>query len=192
MEQEDVLKVLRDSGAFLSGHFKLSSGLHSGNYLQCAALFRFPKPAADLCADLVNRIQVAGISYDCVISPALGGVLMGYEVARQAGVPNVFAERDAGNTMTLRRGFTVEPGQRALVVEDVITTGGSVKEVIALVQAAGGIVAAVGSIADRSRGNADFGVPFFALVQLDFPTFEQSRCPQCAAGVPVEKPGSKK
>jgi len=192
MEQADVLNVLQNSGAFLSGHFKLSSGLHSRHYLQCAALFRFPKPSADLCADLVKQIEAAGISYDCVISPALGGVLMGYEVARQADVPNLFAERDAGNTMALRRGFTIEAGQRALVVEDVITTGGSVKEVMALVQAAGGIVAAVGAIADRSRGTADFGVPFFSLVKLDFPTYEQGQCPQCTAGVPVEKPGSKK
>ncbi|HOT01111.1 MAG TPA: orotate phosphoribosyltransferase, partial [Acidobacteriota bacterium] len=190
MEQADVLNVLRDSGAFLSGHFKLSSGLHSGHYLQCAALFRFPRPSADLCTDLVKQIRTAGIAFDCVISPALGGVLMGYEVARQANVPNIFAERDAGNAMALRRGFAIEAGQRTLVVEDVITTGGSVKEVKALVQAAGGIVAAVGAIADRSRGKADFGVPFFSLVQLDFPTYEQSQCPLCAAGVPVEKPGS--
>ncbi len=192
MEQAGVLNVLRDSGAFLSGHFKLSSGLHSGHYLQCAALFRFPRPSADLCADLVKQTQMAGITFDCVISPALGGVLMGYEVARQANVPNIFAERDASNAMALRRGFAIEAGQRTLVVEDVITTGGSVKEVMALVQAAGGIVAAVGAIADRSRGKADFGVPFFSLVQLDFPAYEQSHCPLCAAGVPVEKPGSKK
>lgn len=192
MEQADVLNVLRDSGAFLSGHFKLSSGLHSGHYLQCAALFRFPRPSAELCADLVKQIQTAGISFDCVISPALGGVLMGYEVARQANVPNIFAERDTSNAMALRRGFAIEAGQRTLVVEDVITTGGSVKEVMGLVQAAGGIVAAVGAIADRSRGKADFGVPFLSLVQLDFPAYEQSQCPHCAAGVPVEKPGSKK
>jgi orotate phosphoribosyltransferase len=192
MEQAEVLKVLQEVGAFHSGHFKLSSGLHSGNYLQCAALFRWPHPSAELCADLVNSIRAAGIAFDVVVSPALGGVLMGYEVSRLAEVPNIFAERDSDSAMTLRRGFAVEAGQRALVVEDVITTGGSVKEVMALIRAAGGTVAAVGGIADRSRGRADFGVPFFALVQLDFPTYPPEQCPLCAAGVPVVKPGSKK
>ncbi len=192
MEDEKIVKILEESEAFLTGHFRLSSGLHSGNYLQCAQVFKFPQHSETLSALLVEKVRQAGIDIDTVISPALGGVLFGYEVSRQAGVPNIFAERDAEARMTVRRGFHVRPGERFLAVEDVITTGGSVREVIELVRAAGGIIQAVGCVADRSRGQALFDVPFFSLIRLEFATYDPAECPLCQSGVPVEKPGSRK
>jgi len=192
MGAPDVIELLKRSDAFLSGHFVLASGLHSGNYLQCAAVFRFPDISEILSRLLAEKLRDAGIAFDMVVSPALGGVLLGYEVSRQAGVPNLFAERDAQNRMALRRGFAVSPGQRVLVVEDVVTTGGSVREVIELVRNAGAVLAAVGCVADRSREPVDFGAPLFSLVRLDFPAFKPEDCPQCRAGLPFEKPGTKR
>lgn len=192
MESSGVIELLKRSEAFLSGHFVLASGLHSGNYLQCAAVFRFPDVSETLSRLLVETIHAAGLTFDVVVSPALGGVLLGYEVSRQAGVPNLFAERDAQNRMSLRRGFSVRPGQRVLVVEDVVTTGGSVREVIELVRSAGAALAAVGCVADRSREPVDFGAPLFSLVKLDFPAYSPESCPQCLTGLPFEKPGTKR
>jgi orotate phosphoribosyltransferase len=192
MTETELLQILKDSDAFLSGHFRLSSGLHSGNYLQCAQVFRFPRHSEVLSRALVEKVGQAGIRFDQVISPALGGILFGYEVSRQAGVPNIFAERDADNRMALRRGFVVNPGESFLVLEDVVTTGGSSLEVMRLVREAGGRVAALGCVADRSRGHLELDVPFFSLVTLDFPAYEPAKCPLCAQGLPLVKPGSKK
>lgn len=189
---QTVQAMLEQSGAFLSGHFRLTSGLHSGNYLQCAKAFELPECAVALSGLLIAEAAARGVVFDVVISPALGGILFGYEVARQAGVRNIFTERDAENRMCLRRGFQVNPGERFLVLEDVVTTGGSTREVIAVVEQGGGLLAGVGCVADRSRGKADFGVPLLSLIQPDFPTHPPEACPLCASGVPVEKPGSRK
>lgn len=187
--QEMTREILTRLGALKQGHFRLTSGLHSDRYMQCAALFQFPKESEQLCAALAEKF--AGQKIDLVAGPALGGIIMAYEVARALGVPNIFSEREDGK-MTFRRGFRVEAGQKVLVVEDVVTTGGSVKEVIGLVRAAGGEVVGVGSVVDRSGGKADFGVPFRALMTLEATTWKEEDCPLCKEGVPIVKPGSRK
>ena len=187
--EEMTREILTRLGALKHGHFRLTSGLHSDRYMQCAALFQFPRESEQLCAALAEKF--AGQKIDLVAGPALGGVIMAYEVARALGVPNIFSEREEGK-MTFRRGFRVEAGQKVLVVEDVVTTGGSVKEVIGLVRAAGGEVVGVGSVVDRSGGKADFGVPFQALMTLEATNWKEEDCPLCKEGVPIVKPGSRK
>ncbi len=187
--QEMTREILTRLGALKQGHFRLTSGLHSDRYMQCAALFQFPKESEQLCAALAEKF--AGQKIDLVAGPALGGIIMAYEVARALGVPNIFSEREDGK-MTFRRGFRVEAGQKVLVVEDVVTTGGSVKEVIGLVRAAGGEVVGVGSVVDRSGGKADFGVPFHALMTLEATNWKEEDCPLCKEGMPIVKPGSRK
>lgn len=187
--QEMTREILTRLGALKQGHFRLTSGLHSDRYMQCAALFQFPKESEQLCAALAEKF--AGQKIDLVAGPALGGIIMAYEVARALGVPNIFSEREDGK-MTFRRGFRVEAGQKVLVVEDVVTTGGSVKEVIGLVRAAGGEVVGVGSVVDRSGGKADFGVPFHALMKLEATNWKEEDCPLCKEGMPIVKPGSRK
>ena len=181
LEQFGVRGILKD------GHFRLTSGKHSSGYMQCAGIFTDPQFAAEAVRALVDSVDVA---VDVVISPAVGGVLMGYETARQLGLPNIFAERQDG-TMTLRRGFELRPGQRVLVVEDVITTGGSVKEVLALVEEQGAEAVAVAVIVDRSGGRADFGVPVHSLVEVSLPAYEPDTCPLCHQGIPIDSPGSR-
>ncbi|MBQ9527526.1 MAG: orotate phosphoribosyltransferase [Fretibacterium sp.] len=187
--QEMTREILTRLGALKQGHFRLTSGLHSDRYMQCAALFQFPKESEQLCAALAEKF--AGQKIDLVAGPALGGIIMAYEVARALGVPNIFSEREDGK-MTFRRGFRVEAGQKVLVVEDVVTTGGSVKEVIGLVRAAGGEVVGVGSVVDRGGGKADFGVPFHALMTLEATNWKEEDCPLCKEGMPIVKPGSRK
>ena len=187
--EEMTREILTRLGALKHGHFRLTSGLHSDRYMQCAALFQFPRESEQLCAALAEKF--AGQKIDLVAGPALGGIIMAYEVARALGVPNIFSEREEGK-MTFRRGFRVEAGQKVLVVEDVVTTGGSVKEVIGLVHAAGGEVVGVGSVVDRSGGKADFGVPFQALMTLEATNWKEEDCPLCKEGVPIVKPGSRK
>lgn len=187
--QEMTRDILTRLGALKQGHFRLTSGLHSDRYMQCAALFQFPKESEQLCAALAEKF--AGQKIDLVAGPALGGIIMAYEVARALGVPNIFSEREDGK-MTFRRGFRVEAGQKVLVVEDVVTTGGSVKEVIGLVRAAGGEVVGVGSVVDRGGGKADFGVPFHALMTLEATNWKEEDCPLCKEGMPIVKPGSRK
>ncbi|MDI6906211.1 MAG: orotate phosphoribosyltransferase [Thermoanaerobacterales bacterium] len=182
--------MLEASGALLSGHFLLTSGRHSAQYIQCAQVLKHPRYAEALGRALAASYADHGI--DLVVGPALGGVIIAHEVARALDTPCLFAERDANGRMALRRGFTVERGQRVLVVEDVITTGGSVREVIDLVRDAGGEAEGVGVIVDRSGGRVDFGVPLTALLTTSIATFTPEGCPLCAAGgVPV-KPGSRK
>ena len=187
--EEMTREILLRLGALKQGHFRLTSGLHSDRYMQCAALFQFPRESEQLCAALAEKF--AGQKIDLVAGPALGGIIMAYEVARALGVPNIFSEREEGK-MTFRRGVRVEAGQKVLVVEDVVTTGGSVKEVIGLVRAAGGEVVGVGSVVDRSGGKADFGVPFQALMTLEATNWKEEDCPLCKEGVPIVKPGSRK
>jgi orotate phosphoribosyltransferase len=188
-----VLDIFKDTGALLTGHFRLTSGLHSPNYLQSAIVLQYPQHAETLGRDLAARLfeLSGGKKLDLVISPALGGLIIGHEVARALGVPFLFAERDADRKMSLRRGFVLHPGQRAVVVEDVITTGGSTKEVIDIVQAAGATAVAAGSIIDRSGGTADVGIPRVALETLQVVTHQPAECPLCRAGDPVVKPGSR-
>ncbi len=191
MTGDEVIKVFEEKGALLSGHFLLSSGLHSSRYLQCALVLQYPAVAERLCAELAEAIEnKSGGPIDLVIAPALGGVIVAHEVARALGVRALFSERQEG-LMTLRRGFRIEPGECCVVVEDVVTTGGSTREVMELVRSSGGIVAGAGSLIDRSGGSVDLGVPRHALAVLDVPTFKPEKCPLCADGSRAVKPGSR-
>ncbi len=188
-----VVSLFEKTEAFLRGHFRLTSGLHSGEYLQCAKVLRFPQHAEELGRQLADRLRpLAGNGIDLVVSPAMGGIIIGHEVARALGVPFLFTERDAATgKMTLRRGFSIEPGQTAVVIEDVITTGGSTREVCELLAQGGARVAAAGSIMDRSGGSADVGVPRVSLATLSVSMWQPEECPLCRQGLPVVKPGSR-
>ncbi len=188
MTRERVMEILKEAGVLLEGHFQLTSGRHSDKYLQCAKIFQDTRYSEELCADLAAKFKDKNV--ELVIGPAIGAISMSYEVSRHLGVRNIFAERENG-AMTLRRSFTVEPGQRVLVVEDVVTTGGSVREVIDLVRAQGGEVVGVGVVVDRTGGKIDFGVPLESVISIDVVSFEPEDCPLCKAGVPVVKPGSR-
>jgi orotate phosphoribosyltransferase len=185
---EEVLELFRQTGAFLEGHFQLSSGLHSAKYLQSALVLQHPRHAETLGRALAAAV---GAEADVVVSPAMGGLIIGHEVARALGLRHIFAERDAERRMTLRRGFAVQPGERALIVEDVITTGGSTMEVAGLLRRLGAQVAAAASIIDRSGGTADLGVPRVALATLAVEAWAPQDCPLCRRGEPVSKPGSR-
>jgi orotate phosphoribosyltransferase len=189
--QSKLIELMEESGALLTGHFRLSSGLHSGKYIQCARLLEAPYRAEYAGRALAEalRAELGDHKPDLVISPALGGVIIGHEVARAMGVRFVFTERVDGK-MALRRGFGVEAGERAVVVEDVVTTGGSTREVIAALEEAGGSAAAVGSIVNRGA-HVDFGVPFISLYSVEITNYEPDDCPMCKDGVPVVKPGSR-
>ncbi len=189
LTQEQALDCYRKTGAILKGHFKLTSGRHSDTYMQSAKLFIDTKQSEIVCKALAEKL--AGEKIDLVVSPAIGGILMGYEVARQLGVPNIFAERENGE-MTLRRGFAIEKGTKVVVVEDVVTTGGSVKEVVKLVQSMGAEVVAVASLVDRSNGNVDFGVKYVNLISMEVVSYEEDECPLCKEGkIQLTKPGSR-
>src|SRR6266849_2652917 len=180
MTHEEILSLFRQSRALLSGHFQLTSGLHSPQYFQCAKVLQHPDFAAKLCAEIVNHFHSARL--DAVISPAIGGIVVGQEVARQRGIRSMFTERKDG-LMQLRRGFEVGRGEKILVCEDVITTGGSVGEVIAIVRDRGAIVAGVGAIVDRSGGKVQLP-DFYATVTMDVAAYEPGDCPLCKEGVP--------
>ena len=188
MNTQRALDDLRACGALLEGHFRLTSGRHSNRYMQCARMFQFPEMAVKFCRDIVEQLRDTPV--DLVIGPAIGGIVMSYEVARQLGVPSLFAERQEG-AMTLRRNFVIPPEASVLVVEDTVTTGGSVREVIDIVRQCDAHVAAVGAIVDRSAGKVDFGVPLFAALSLPVESWEADDCPLCQAGLPVVKPGSR-
>ena len=188
MTPESVLDLFRRSGALLEGHFRLTSGLHSERYLQSALVLQYPDLAEQLGAALADRTR--HLQPTVVLSPALGGIVIGQEVARALEVRALFAERQEG-ALTLRRGFTVSEADRVLVVEDVLTTGGSTRETIQVAKAAGGQVVAVASIVDRSGGAVHFDVPFAALLDVALPTYEPDVCPLCAQGLAVVKPGSR-
>lgn len=191
LTDERVLEILKEAGVLLEGHFLLTSGRHSNKYLQCAKIFRNTKYSEELCAALADKFS--GEQIETVIGPAMGAVQMAYEVSRSLGCENFFTERGEDGKMTLRRGFSIREGQRILVVEDVVTTGGSVKEVIELVKAAGGTVVGVGSIVDRTGGKIDFGVPYRAVYSAEVTSWEPSECPLCKEGKhALVKPGSRK
>ena len=186
MTNEKILEIFKETGVMLEGHFLLTSGRHSDKYMQCAKLFQNADIAEKFAKELAGKFS----GVDIVVGPAVGGIILAYEVSRQLGVPNVFAERQNGQ-MTLRRGFVVEAGAKVLVVEDVVTTGGSVKEVVSLLQKSGAEVIGVGSIVDRSNGKVDFGVPYEAVLSMEVVSFEPEDCPLCAQGLPAVKPGSR-
>lgn len=191
---ERTIELLEQTGALRSGHFVLSSGLHSDRYCQCAALFERPEFSAEVAGLMRARLGEVGVdasAIDVVLSPALGGILWGYELARALGVRTMFAERKAGERFALRRGFAITSGERVLLAEDVVTTGGSVMELVPVVESAGGEVAAIASVVDRSRGAFDPGVPFAALAALAFETYGSDGVPAALAAIPVEKPGSR-
>ena len=187
MKRDALLDLYRRSGALLDGHFRLTSGLHSPGYLQCALVLQHPQHAEALgraVADLAREMRPT-----VVLSPALGGIVIGHEVARALGVRAIFAERQDGG-LTLRRGFIIGEADRVLVVEDVLTTGGSTGETMQVARAAGGRVVGAASIVNRGR-DVELGVPYVSLVQIDLPTYEPDTCPLCAQGMPVVKPGSR-
>ena len=188
MTPEHVIDQFRTTSALLEGHFKLSSGLHSTVYLQCALVLQFPQHAEAFGRAIAEAYRDQGIQL--VASPAIGGIVIGHEVARALGARFVWTEREAGE-MTLRRGFTVAPGEKTLVVEDVITTGGSTRDTIEALKRAGANVVAAASIIDRSGGSADVGVPLTALASLRVSSVDPSECDACRLGEPVVKPGSR-
>ena len=189
MEPEKVIDEFKTTGALLEGHFQLTSGLHSTVYLQCALVLQFPEKAETFGRAIAERFKTAGIQL--VASPAIGGIVIGHEVARALGARFVWTEREAGE-MTLRRGFTVSRGEKTLVVEDVITTGGSTRETIEALQRAGADVVAAASIIDRSGGNAEVGVPRVALATLKVLSVEPGNCDACKLGDAAVKPGSRR
>ncbi|WP_017666067.1 orotate phosphoribosyltransferase [Porphyrobacter sp. AAP82] len=192
MNQEQVLAEFRASGALLEGHFKLSSGRHSGHYLQCARVLMNPARAARIAEAVVAGLPAdVRAAIDVVVSPAMGGIIIGHEVGRALGLDALFLERPEG-TFHLRRGFAIEPGAKVLMVEDVVTTGLSSREAIAAVAREGGEVIAECAIIDRSCGSAQLGVPFYPLLAIDFPTYDESDIPEALAALEVTKPGSRK
>jgi len=188
MTRDELLDLFRRSGALLEGHFRLTSGLHSPGYLQCALVLQHPAHAEALGRALADRTRDWGATV--VLSPALGGVVIGQEVGRALGVRAIFAERQDGALM-LRRGFMLAENDRVLVVEDVLTTGGSTRETIQVARAAGALVVGAASIVDRSGGSVRFDVPFVSLLDVALPTYEPAVCPLCARGMAVVKPGSR-
>ncbi|MFV0440778.1 MAG: orotate phosphoribosyltransferase [Lachnospirales bacterium] len=189
MSREKIETILEKSEVLLNGHFILTSGKHSKQYMQCAKICQYPEYNSELASFLVKEFENQEI--DIVIAPAVGGIVFGYEVARQLKVKNLFAERENGK-MTLRRGFAIGKGQKVLVVEDVVTTGGSVKEVMEVVREQGGEVIGVGVLVDRSNGTADFGVNFKSVYQAKVEAFEPEECPMCKSGESeAVKPGSR-
>ncbi len=189
MNQHEILERFRRTEALLEGHFQLTSGLHSTHYLQCARVLQYPHEAAALGQAIAEHYRDAGI--ETVAAPAIGGIIIGHEVARALNARFIFTEREAG-AMTLRRGFTVREGERTLVVEDVITTGGSTRETINALNSLGAHVIGAASIIDRSNNRADVGIPRIALATLDVPVFDPATCPACQRGEAVVKPGSRK
>jgi len=190
LSQDEILQIFKETGALLQGHFLLTSGKHSDQYMQCAQVLQYPVKAETLCKELAVKFE--DFKIDTVIAPAVGGIVVAHDVGRALGVKAIFTERQSGE-MVLRRGFELAPGDKVLVVEDVITTGGSVKEVIKVVNEAGAIPVGVGVLVDRSGGKANFNsLPLHSLIQMDIEVFEPENCPICAQGLPAEKPGSRK
>jgi len=188
LTHDELIQLFRDSGALLEGHFRLTSGLHSPGYLQSALVLQDPARASTLGSAVAALVRPLGIT--AVLSPALGGIVIGHEVGRALGVRAIFAERQNGS-LQLRRGFTLGPSDRVLVVEDVVTTGGSTRETLDVARGAGATPVGAAAIVDRSGAAPNLGVPFHALLQVTLPTYPPDACPLCAQGLPVVKPGSR-
>ncbi len=195
MTEREVLEIFQKSGALLSGHFRLSSGLHSSEYLQCVLVLQYPDLAEKLCNQLASRLELRGSKIDAVVSPAIGGIIVGQEVAKVLGCRAIFCEREEGK-MKLRRGFEIRKEERVIVVEDVITTGGSVKEIVEIVRGEGGKVEGIGVIVDRSKPSlldelATQNLSLNSLLRVDIETYSPEECPICKKGIPLQKPGSR-
>lgn len=188
MDKQRIIKIFKESGVLMEGHFLLTSGRHSDRYMQCAKVFEYPEYTQELAQGLALNFRDDKV--DIVIGPAIGGIILSYEMARCLGARSIFAERENG-AMTLRRGFGIPKGSRVLVVEDVVTTGGSVKEVIDLVRNIGGEVVGVGILVDRSNGRVDFGVKFSSLLAMEVKSYDPKDCPLCLDKMPIIKPGSR-
>jgi len=189
LTREEVLDLFKATGAFLEGHFLLTSGLHSPHYFQCAKVLQYPQHAQTLCWEIAYNFMTEKV--DVVIGPALGGIIVAQEVARLIHARAIFAEREEGK-MTLRRGFEIKGGERVLAVEDVVTTGGSINEIIGLAHRAGATLVGVGFLVDRSQQRVQFDVPKFAVMTMDVVTYAPENCPLCQQGIPIVKPGSRK
>jgi len=191
MNQSEIIKIFEDTGALLEGHFLLSSGLHSSQYFQCARVLQYPQYAEELGADIAEYFNDYDI--DFVISPAMGGIIIGHEVARALKTRFIFTERSKEtDEMTLRRGFDIEEGEKGLIVEDVLTTGRSVRELIKLLQVENAHIVGTGFIVDRSDNRIKFGVPKYAVLEMPVVTYRPEECPLCKKGIPISKPGSRK
>lgn len=186
--KEQLLATFQNLGVLQTGHFRLTSGLHSEQYMQCAKLFEHPARAAEIVANLIPKLPQ---DIETIIAPAIGGITVGYELARLLGCRFLFAERQDG-VMTFRRGFRLQPGERVLAVEDVVTTGGSVREVVELARDCGAEIAGVAALVDRSQGRADFDVPFYSLLSMEIKVYAPESCPLCAQETPLQSPGSRK
>ncbi len=191
MKQEEVLNLFEETGALLNGHFELRSGLHSNRFFQCAHLLEQPRTAATLCAALVEKLksEIQALEVDTVVAPAMGGITIGHEVARSLGVRFIFVEKE-DNKLVLRR-FKIKPGERFVIAEDVVTRGGRVQETVDIVEANGGVVAAIGILVDRSGGKASFDAPLVSLLEIEPVTYDPADCPLCKEGLELVHPGSK-
>ena len=188
MTEQEIIEILKNSGALLTGHFQLRSGLHSDHFFQAALLLQYPDKAEIVCRHIAEKF--AGQKIETVISPAVGGLIVGQEVARALGCRAIFADKEDGQ-LVLKRGFTVKPGEKVLVAEDVVTKGGRVQQTIDLVRSKGAEVVGVAVIVDRSGGTASFDVKFESALKLDLPTFDPADCPLCRQGMAIDRPGSK-
>ncbi|MDD3118532.1 MAG: orotate phosphoribosyltransferase [Victivallales bacterium] len=189
MDHQQIIDILKESQALLEGHFKLRSGLHSNRFFQAALLLQYPDKAEKVCTALAEKFRDRDI--ETVISPAVGGLIVGQEMARALGVRAIFADKDDQSNLVLKRGFAIRPGEKVLVAEDVITRGGRVQQTIDLVRQHGGEVVGVAVIVDRSGGRAKFDIPHTSLLQLELDTYEPDNCPLCRQGLPLDTPGSK-
>ncbi len=189
MDKKEALRIFEETGALQNGHFLLSSGLHSPQYFQCGLVLQYPEYLQKFAADIVDYFYEEE-NIGVVVAPAIGGIVIATEVGRQLEVRSIFAEREKGK-MTLRRDFVIEQNEKVLVCEDVLTTGGSVREVINLVEKVGGYPVGVAAIMDRSNGNVNFDVPFYPTVQIRALTYKPEKCPLCSQGIPLTKPGSR-
>ncbi len=187
--QNEIMEIFLKTEALLNGHFLLTSGRHSNQYFQCAKVLQYPNYTEQVCKKIVDYFNSYDI--DTVVSPAMGGIIVGQEVARQLNKRSIFAEREDKN-LVLRRGFEIKPGEKVLVCEDVVTTGGSVFEVIEIVKRSGGDLVGVGFLVDRSNGKVNFGVPQISALKLEVVSYLPEECPMCKEGIPVMKPGSRK
>lgn len=189
LNENGILETFKETGALLQGHFLLTSGRHSNMYFQCAKVLQYPGYTTRICSIIADYFK--NYEIDTVISPAMGGIIVGQEVARQLNRRSIFAERE-DKKLTLRRGFFINPGEKVLVCEDVVTTGGSVFEVIDIVKEQGGVVVGIGFIVDRSNGKVDFGYPQKSTMKMEVISFPPDECPLCKENIPVVKPGSRK
>ncbi|HDL19427.1 MAG TPA: orotate phosphoribosyltransferase [Bacteroidetes bacterium] len=191
MEESEVLEIFENTNALLEGHFLLSSGLHSNQYFQCAGVLQYPQYAEEIAQDIAANFK--NVNVDLVISPAMGGLIIGHEVARAMKTRFVFTERSKENDkMVLRRGFDLEEGEKALIIEDVLTTGGSVREVLKLLERENVLVAGIGFIVDRSDNKVKFSAPKYAVYQIPLVVYQPGNCPLCKKGIPIDRPGSRK